>query len=338
MVSINANVSSAAELRATAAYLVALATIREASTDTPTVKNRTQVIAPEDNPAKGIETQQAVAGQVRNSDLQAAAAAARQHPNDLQAAAAVFGGAAVHVPPPPIPAAPSGAAAGTSPTAPAAAPATTPVQTNDAALTVPSPVPPAAVPTAATSNPAAVAGSVELDASGLPWDHRIHGGTRAKNADGTWRQRRGLNDPALKARVEAELRAAMAAPAPVVPPPFVSAAGAAVGLPVPPASVVPPPPVVASAVPQPTAPATGGASAAANTQGSGGIGPVSTLPELMQQVAPLMADGRLDMPKVIAACQAVGVPSLAVLGVRPDLVPGVWQHLHTSLLPQRPAA
>lgn len=44
-----------------------------------------------------------------------------------------------------------------------------------------------------------------IDANGLPWDERIHSGTKALNADGTWRTKRGV-DKALVAEVEAELR------------------------------------------------------------------------------------------------------------------------------------
>ena len=50
------------------------------------------------------------------------------------------------------------------------------------------------------------------DSEGLPWDARIHASNKPTNQDGTWRQKRGLNDPSLKGRVEAELRAGMNAP------------------------------------------------------------------------------------------------------------------------------
>lgn len=45
----------------------------------------------------------------------------------------------------------------------------------------------------------------ETDASGLPHDERIHAGSKALNADGTWRKRRGVDDETV-ASVEAELR------------------------------------------------------------------------------------------------------------------------------------
>lgn len=45
----------------------------------------------------------------------------------------------------------------------------------------------------------------ELDSSGLPWDERIHVDSKTKKADGTWINRRKLDDE-VKAKVEAELR------------------------------------------------------------------------------------------------------------------------------------
>ncbi len=52
---------------------------------------------------------------------------------------------------------------------------------------------------------------VELDKNGLPWDERIHsGGKERKNADGSWRAKRGV-DANLVAQVTAHLRAQLAA-------------------------------------------------------------------------------------------------------------------------------
>ncbi len=109
---------------------------------------------------------------------------------------------------PPVPAAPSTAVAAPSPTAPAVPQAGVPTPPSASAPPVPAaptaPVPPAP---AATTSPAP---AVELDASGLPWDERIHAGSKARNADKTWRQRRNLPE-GLRESVEAELRADMAA-------------------------------------------------------------------------------------------------------------------------------
>lgn len=46
---------------------------------------------------------------------------------------------------------------------------------------------------------------VELDASGLPWDERIHAGTKSKTAAGMWTKRRGVDEGTYEA-VVAELR------------------------------------------------------------------------------------------------------------------------------------
>lgn len=69
-------------------------------------------------------------------------------------------------------------------------------------------------------------GAPVVDASGLPWDERIHAKTKATTETGNWRKRRGVDD-ATVAAVEAQLRAASAVIAPpvaaapaVIPAPF----------------------------------------------------------------------------------------------------------------------
>jgi hypothetical protein len=61
-------------------------------------------------------------------------------------------------------------------------------------------VPVAPVPTdnVTPTNPA------DADSRGFPWDERIHSSSKAKNADGTWRQRRGVSG-VLVAEIEREL-------------------------------------------------------------------------------------------------------------------------------------
>lgn len=55
------------------------------------------------------------------------------------------------------------------------------------------------------------------DKNGLPWDERIHAGTKALNADGTWKKRRGVDD-ATVAAVTAELTGAAPQPEPTPTP------------------------------------------------------------------------------------------------------------------------
>lgn len=84
------------------------------------------------------------------------------------------------------------------------------------------PVPTAVVPSA---------GGIEIDSKGMPWDTRIHSSTKAKNADNSWRKRKGVAPQTIEV-VEAQLKTAMAAPTamtiPAVPEP-----GALAGTPVP---------------------------------------------------------------------------------------------------------
>ena len=83
---------------------------------------------------------------------------------------------------------------------------------------------------------------VELDKNGVPWDERIHAGTKRKNADGTWSLKKGV-DKELAAQIIAEYQSAPAAPskpsAPTAPSapakPGVPAAPSKPSAPVPPA-------------------------------------------------------------------------------------------------------
>lgn len=87
--------------------------------------------------------------------------------------------------------------------------------------------------------------TVELDKNGIPWDERIHAGTKRKNADGTWSLKKGV-DKELAAQIIAEYQSAApaapeklaaptapAAPVPPAPPskPGVPAAPAKPGVP-----------------------------------------------------------------------------------------------------------
>lgn len=55
----------------------------------------------------------------------------------------------------------------------------------------------------------AVSDAVELDKNGIPWDERIHAGTKRKNADGTWSMKKGV-DKELAAQIIAEYQSAPA--------------------------------------------------------------------------------------------------------------------------------
>lgn len=200
------------------------------------------------------------------------------------------------VPLPPPVAAPSTAAVDQFLTAPAAPPAG---QVLAFPLPVPQSAPSVAAPTAAgTTSPA---GGVDLDADGLPWDHRIHSSSKEKNKDGRWRAKRNLNDEGLVKRIEAELRATMAIPAPLPAVPSVSQP--------PSAPVVAPP----TAIPLPPAAATD----------------PTDFASLIAVLTPRLTPDR--MPKIFEIVQSFGLPGLPALQQRPDLVPAVWAKLKEHL-------
>ena len=217
--------------------------------------------------------------------------------------------------------APSTVAVAPVPTAPVATLDISPAPTT--AFAQPAPIAPAPVTTAAppTASPAA-SGSVERDAKGMPWDGRIHASSKAKVADGSWRYKRGVDDTTI-APIEAEIRAALAAPvggspafaphpfydqqpAPVVAPPPPAAVVAAVPaapIPAAPAPVVAPPPAAPVAVPVPPVTA------------------ITTYDTLMAALPPKIVSGELTAAQMQEACEQYGVPSIAALAQRPDLVP-----------------
>jgi hypothetical protein len=163
------------------------------------------------------------------------------------------------------------------------------------------PVPSAVVPSvpAAPSSPA----GVDTDSAGFPWDERIHAGTKAKIADGTWRQKRGV-DPAIVASVEAELRAIMGAPAAAVTPPRV---------PTPPVAIVPPVPVANDPLDVPAPPVT-----IAPPQVSQDP---ATFPAFVQWVMGYHARKEITQSEINEVIQLLGLPGMPALSMRPDLIP-----------------
>lgn len=177
-------------------------------------------------------------------------------------------------------------------------------------------------PITTTLGPASLgagAASVELDKNGLPWDERIHAGTKTKLNSGEWKAKKQV-DPALVAQVEAELRARVAAsPAPVAAVPAVPAAPVAPA--VDPAAVfgaaapgVPPAPTIPTAPPvAPLAPSVSADPA--------------TFEQLMPRITAAVTAGIMPPTAVGAACAAHGVASVVTLQQSPQFVPLVWATL-----------
>lgn len=198
MIHLTTDLRQPAELRAAAAFLEALATIRgEAIVARSLLAN---VIDADDNPERGAPLPPIV-----------------PPPPEVKAVgidpAAVFG-----TPLKPPPSAIDPAAAFAAALAFAPNPQVLPVPVA-AAPSVPLP-PPAGVPVPPVSTasgtapaPSAAPASTAVDKRGIPHSPRIHSTPPTITADGVWRKKRGLNDDALIARVEAELLGAQAAPA-----------------------------------------------------------------------------------------------------------------------------
>ena len=99
---------------------------------------------------------------------------------------------------------------------------------------------PAAPTPAAQVTPTQIA-NAELDKSGLPWDARIHAGTKTKTQKGDWTRKKGVDEAVLDA-VVAELRQQYpAAPVATVTAPAapVTASVPAISVPAPAAPVTP---------------------------------------------------------------------------------------------------
>lgn len=257
------------------------------------------------------------------------------------------------------------AAPGSAPPAPTGAlPATmTPGAGTDGAPFVPAP-PVAAVPSAASAPivtasaappvPGAAPVGGERDSKGYLWDARIHSETKKKNADGTWRFRRNLDDT-VKTAVLAELNAARGggAPAPTFQPP----AGVAGTVPVPPAPpAVPVPPASTVAVPVPPVPAAGGVPVPPAPGGGSNVvtfpnqaptappvpvptpanvgmpnpglpDVVSSFRELIQLVNVSISKGAMTQAQLAEACAHVKVESITGLASQPPLVPDIYKYM-----------
>ena len=187
------------------------------------------------------------------------------------------------------------------------------------------------------------ASGIEVDAQGLPWDGRIHASSRAKVVDGTWRLRRGVDDQIVTA-VKRELQIAMGAPTIAPAPEFVMSAPVVESddmtqffkEPEVPLPIVPPPPFVNTVVPPVTSvdishlQEVGAAQTVSHTSPAQTVShtsPALTFMKLMQLITAKYQAKELDQAMIQAAITKVGLPSLPMLGSRPDLVQSVADEL-----------
>lgn len=155
------------------------------------------------------------------------------------------------------------------------------------------------------------AGDIERDKDGIPWDERIHAGSKTKTQAGIWTRRRNLDDATFDA-VMAELRAAntartMEAAQALSAPAETSAAEAFT----PPASVTIPPATVpappAAAVPTPPA------ATPAATPAPAATGEAPSFVEIMKKVTTGQSSGKLTQSSLQENLAAVGLDGIAKL-------------------------
>ncbi len=167
---------------------------------------------------------------------------------------------------------------------------------------------------------------VQRDSAGIPYDKRIHAKGAdgpVKNADGTWRAKRGIT-PQQKVAVEAELMQALAAGHVAAPSGLVPAPPAAV-IPVALVPNVQPAPISSAASP------TASDGAAPLVTGSAAPAIPNNFITMVGKVNPMVMSGRLTQDEVAMACSAVGLPNLQGLMMRPDLVGAVNETIDAIL-------
>lgn len=169
---------------------------------------------------------------------------------------------------------------------------------------------------------------VELDSKGLPWDARIHASTKSQKKDGSWTALRGLNDEARVKRIEAELRAQVAA-----------SQGAQLGAIVQAQSATPLPGNIVAPQTMPPAqlPVTSGpASSVDNALPGATLQPGSaqadptTFEQLMPRVTQATIAGVLPPTALQQVCGLLGLPSVVALQTNPAYVPHAWAQLKAA--------
>lgn len=148
------------------------------------------------------------------------------------------------------------------------------------------------------------------DNTGLPWDERIHSGSKALTAKGVWKKRKGVSDDMVRA-VEAELRA----PSPSVLPQPVAIPTMA------PTSAMPTPQPVMAAMPA-AQPMTQAMPVVAQPEPMPVAPTGTTFPEFMQTLGTQMQG---ETPKITEAnvawvAQQIGLPSITDLGTNPEKI------------------
>jgi hypothetical protein len=161
--------------------------------------------------------------------------------------------------------------------------------------------------------------SVTLDKNGLPWDDRIHAGTKTQNKDGSWKAKKGV-DAALVTSVEAELRARVGNAQPAA-------------LPLPGALPTQPQPSLPQALPGAHTAALPGQFNPAQAMPGAPIASPSeptTFEQLMMRCTGAMTAGILAPTALQNVCVQLGLGSAVTLQANPQFVPNVWAQLKAT--------
>lgn len=181
------------------------------------------------------------------------------------------------------------------------------------------PAPPPAVPIAPPPGaPTPAPGTApQLDADGLPWDHRIHAESKAINkGDNKWKAKRNVA-PELVAQVQAEHRAILGTNA------FAGFKTAGeLGLASPAPSPVPAVPPAPSPLPVPPVPGAASTTPSAPNP-TPGAQPVISFQDLIPRVTAALQAGTIDQATVLTVLSAHGVATLPGLMAHPRLVGSV---------------
>lgn len=210
-------------------------------------------------------------------------------------------------------------------------------------------LPPVGAPVApiapqAPSAPTAGVSGESLDKDGLPWDERIHAGSKQQNKDGSWKKRKGVK-PDYVAAVEAELRQRMQAPFDAPRSAVNTAPGQPIlGGPQAPAGVTGPGGIYADIpahmqqhAPQVPAPAAPAAFTPPTAAPAPVAPPARDFAGLMQQMSNLYRTGRADnaypdtiVQRINSGFQINTVTTLTDIANEPNMVEYAWQCLEVD--------
>ena len=166
-----------------------------------------------------------------------------------------------------------------------------------------------------------------MDASGLPWDGRIHASTRTKTQDDLWKMKRNAPEEVVE-KVTDELRQTMGAGTVDTPTPSqVFAIAPAIA----PAAITPPPFAPVAVTPAPPASTSTTETPQAGTVTGASLFNRNPFIALMKQITVGHTNKTLTQEAITQAVQSVGLTSLPMLNVRPDLIPAVAQSLGLTL-------